>query len=63
VLHFPLIYKKEKSKSPFDAPGITFTASTQDILDAVNESRTDLFIDINTEKPRVECNAQYSTVG
>ncbi|MES9945488.1 MAG: prevent-host-death protein [Candidatus Thiodiazotropha sp.] len=36
---FSLISKKEKTKSPFDVPGIKTKASTQDILDAVRESR------------------------
>ena len=33
--------KKNKTKSPFDIPGIKTKATTQDILDAVRESRID----------------------
>jgi hypothetical protein len=36
---FSLVSKKGKSKSPFDVPGIKTKATTQDILDAVKESR------------------------
>jgi len=36
---FSLVSKKEESKSPFDVPGVKTKATTQDILDAVNESR------------------------
>ncbi len=36
---FSLVSKKEDEKSPFDVPGIKTKASTQDILDAVRESR------------------------
>lgn len=35
---FSLSYKS-KSRSPFDVPGIKTRASTEDILDAVRESR------------------------
>ncbi|NOX76670.1 MAG: prevent-host-death protein [Gammaproteobacteria bacterium] len=36
---FSLVSKKEKTKSPFDVPGIKTKVSTQNILDAVRESR------------------------
>ena len=36
---FSLTSKKNKTKSPFDVPGIKTKATTQDILDAVRESR------------------------
>jgi hypothetical protein len=36
---FSLMSKKDKNKSPFDVPGIKSKATTQDILDAVKESR------------------------
>lgn len=36
---FSLVSKKAESKSPFDVPGIKTKATTQDILDAVKESR------------------------
>ena len=36
---FSLVYKKP-SKSPFDVPGIKTKATTQDIVDAVRESRS-----------------------
>jgi prevent-host-death family protein len=35
---FAILYRKS-SKSPFDVPGIKTKASTQDILDAIGESR------------------------
>ncbi|MCF6286008.1 MAG: type II toxin-antitoxin system Phd/YefM family antitoxin [Candidatus Hydrogenedentes bacterium] len=35
---FSVVYKTEKA-SPFDIPGIKTKATTQDILDAVRESR------------------------
>ena len=35
---FSIIYRKSP-KSPFDVPGINTRATTQDILDAVKESR------------------------
>ncbi len=38
---FSLISTKNKTKSPFDIPGIKTKATTQDILDAVRESRID----------------------
>lgn len=37
---FSLRAKKKKQASPFDVPGIKTKATTQDILDAVRESRT-----------------------
>ena len=37
---FSLKSKKNNTKSPFDIPGIKTKATTQDILDAVRESRT-----------------------
>jgi len=37
---FSLKSKKQVTKSPFDVPGIKTTATTKDILAAVNESRT-----------------------
>ncbi len=37
---FSLVSKKKETKSPFDVPGIRTKASTQDILDAVRESRS-----------------------
>jgi antitoxin (DNA-binding transcriptional repressor) of toxin-antitoxin stability system len=36
---FSLVSKKDENKSPFDIPGIKTKATTQDILDAVKESR------------------------
>ena len=36
---FSLVSKKKEKKSPFDVPGIKTKASTQNILDAVRESR------------------------
>jgi hypothetical protein len=36
---FSLMSKTDESKSPFDVPGIKTKATTQDILDAVKESR------------------------
>ena len=36
---FSLMSKKEELKSPFDVSGINTKATTQDILDAVKESR------------------------
>ena len=36
---FSIAPKIEQVKSPFDVPGIKTKASTQDILDAVRESR------------------------
>ena len=36
---FSLKLKKKKIASPFDVPGIKTKATTQDILDAVRESR------------------------
>jgi len=36
---FSIVSKTEKEKSPFDVPGIKTRATTQDILDAVRESR------------------------
>jgi antitoxin (DNA-binding transcriptional repressor) of toxin-antitoxin stability system len=36
---FKIIFTKSP-RSPFDVPGIKTKATTQDILDAVNESRT-----------------------
>ena len=36
---FSTIYKKP-TKSPFDVPGINTKATTQDILDAIRESRS-----------------------
>ena len=36
---FSLISKKRKTHSPFDIPGIKTKATTQDILDAVRDSR------------------------
>ncbi len=38
---FSLVSKKETTKSPFDVPGIKTKATTQDILDAVKESRSE----------------------
>ncbi len=35
---FAILYRKS-SKSPFDVPGIKTKASTQDILDAIRESK------------------------
>ena len=37
---FSLISKKKEDKSPFDVPGIKTQATTQDILDAISESRS-----------------------
>lgn len=37
---FSVKAKKETSKSPFDIPSINTKATTQNILDAVRESRT-----------------------
>ena len=36
---FSLTSKKKKLSSPFDVPGIKTKATTQDIIDAVRESR------------------------
>jgi len=36
---FSLRSKKKKATSPFDVPGIQTKATTQDILDAVRDSR------------------------
>ena len=36
---FSIVYKKP-TKSPFDVPGIGTKATTQDILDAIQESRS-----------------------
>ena len=36
---FSLISKKKKARSPFDIPGIKTKATTQDILNAVRDSR------------------------
>lgn len=36
---FSIVYKKP-TKSPFDVPGINTKATTQDILDAIQESRS-----------------------
>ncbi|MDZ7842944.1 MAG: prevent-host-death protein [Gammaproteobacteria bacterium] len=38
---FSLVAKQKSRKSPFDVRGIRTNATTQDILDAVKESRTD----------------------
>ena len=38
---FSLISKKKKASSPFDIPGIKTKATTQDILNAVRDSRMD----------------------
>jgi prevent-host-death family protein len=35
---FSIVFRK-KSKSPFDIPGISTKATTEDILDAVRDSR------------------------
>ena len=37
---FSLTSKKKQAASPFDVPGIKSEATTQDILDAVRDSRT-----------------------
>ena len=37
---FSLISKKNEDKSPFDVPGIKTKATMQDILNAVQESRS-----------------------
>ena len=37
---FSIVPKKEKTRSPFDVAGIKTSATTQDILNAVKESRT-----------------------
>lgn len=39
---FSLTTKKQETKSPFDVSGIKTNVSTQDILDAVRESRKGL---------------------
>jgi hypothetical protein len=36
---FSLTSKKKKSSSPFDVPGIKTKATTQDILNAIRDSR------------------------
>jgi len=38
---FSIVPKVKKEQSPFDVAGIKTRASTQDILDAVKQSRTD----------------------
>jgi len=48
---FKIIYTKS-SKSPFDVPGIKTKATTDDILDAVNESRARTAEPIRTESTR-----------
>ena len=45
---FSIIYRKNK-KSPFDVPGIQTKATTEDILEAVRESR-ERFVDQLTAK-------------
>jgi antitoxin (DNA-binding transcriptional repressor) of toxin-antitoxin stability system len=37
---FTLTVKRQQAGSPFDIPGIQSSATTQDILDAVQESRS-----------------------
>jgi hypothetical protein len=37
---FTLTVKRQQTGSPFDIPGIQSSATTQDILDAVQESRS-----------------------
>ncbi|MES9855038.1 MAG: prevent-host-death protein [Sedimenticola sp.] len=37
---FSLVAKKRKVSSPFDVPGIKTKATTQNILDAIRDSRT-----------------------
>ena len=36
---FSLTAKRKQNRSPFDVPGVKSNATTQDILDAVRESR------------------------
>lgn len=36
---FSLVAKRKQKRSPFDVPGVKSRANTQDILDAVRESR------------------------
>ena len=36
----PSVTRKETLKSPFDVPGIKTAATTQDVLDAIKESRS-----------------------
>jgi prevent-host-death family protein len=36
---FSIVFKEDSRKSPFDVPGTQTNATTQDILDAVRESR------------------------
>ena len=36
---FSLVEKRKSDKSPFDVPGIEVSATVEDILDAVRESR------------------------
>jgi len=38
---FAVMYKK-LPKSPFDVPGVNTSATTQDILDAIRESRSSI---------------------
>ncbi len=37
---FTVLFKQEQSSSPFDVPGIKTKASTDDILDAIRDSRS-----------------------
>ncbi len=37
---YTVLFKKEKKASPFDVPGIKTKASTDDILDAIRDSRS-----------------------
>ena len=37
---FKVVFKKSSSSSPFDVPGIKTSATTKDILDAIQDSRS-----------------------
>ena len=37
---FKVMFKKASSSSPFDVPGVKTNASTKDILDAIQDSRS-----------------------
>ena len=37
---FKVVFEKTKQSSPFDVPGIRTKATTKDILDAIQESRS-----------------------
>jgi len=40
---FSLVEKRQSDKSPFDVPGVQVSATIDDILDAVRESRAERY--------------------